>query len=130
MTKWVPSKDTILDDMAGSQLQEIAVSKSAISLYFFPNDSKKPCIFRVKTASFVSSMSRLSEEYETEIERTLPKLYRQIENTLEVIEFDGARGVLRFSSGDIFVIEDFEKLWDNTFSIEVSNFDQPADFLF
>jgi hypothetical protein len=130
VSNWTPSNATILADMAGSTLQEITVGKSAINLDFISNDPKKGCVFRMKTASFVSSVSRASDDYEVEIERTLPKLYQQIENTLDVIEFVGARGLLRFSGGDTFVVEDFDKLWDNTFTIEVRNFDRPIDFLF
>lgn len=130
MTNWTPSKETILDDMIGARLQEVSVGKSAITLDFVHSDVQKSCVFRLKTASFVSSASRECDEYEAEIERTLPVLYQQMENTVEAIEFDGARAVLRFSGGSLFLVEDVEKFWDNTFSIEVRNFDQPADFLF
>lgn len=130
MTNWVPSIDTILHDMVGARLQEVAIGKSTIGLDFVPADLQRSCVFRLKTASFFSSDSRVSDEYESEIERAFPKLYQQIENTLEAIEFDGTRGVLRFSGGSTFVVEDFENLWDNTFSIEVRNSRQRAEFLF
>jgi hypothetical protein len=130
MINWTPSRDTILHDMVGSRLQEFTVGKSAIALDFVPRDPLKSCVFRLKTAAFFSSNSRKSEEYEFEIRRSLPILYQQIHNTLEIIQFDGTFGFLRFSGDISFVVEDFEKIWDTTFSVEIRNFSQPADFLF
>jgi hypothetical protein len=122
--------ENVLPSMANSHMDRIVLDKHAICLEFYHARGHKSVRYLLKTTSFVTRSTPETDDYESEMRKSVPLLYRELEETLTNITFDGETAKLEFSSGATFIIRDVEELWDNTFSVEVIKHGQSEEFLF